>query len=135
MNCIQEIAKMLGVEIGESFRFKSNEIDLSKYEYRLTEKQLEYYCEEFNVWYAATFKTICNLLNGEYEVVKLSKPILSENEKDYLAGVIKPFRNEVKYVVKDCDEFGPYISISVQNGPSITISIQCFLVKPATCFL
>ena len=98
---------MLGIEIGESFRFKSNEIDLSKYEYRLTEKQLEYYCEEFNVWYAATFKTICNLLNGEYEVVKLSKPILSENEKEYLSYVIKPFRHRIKYFYKwtcaDCD--------------------------------
>lgn len=71
MNYMSEVAKMLGVELYENFRFKSNEIDLSKYEYRLTEKQLEYYCEEFNAWYAATFKTICNLLNGEYEVVKI----------------------------------------------------------------
>ena len=69
---MKEVAQMLGIELDEVFRFKSNEIDLSKYEYRLTEKQLEYYCEEFNVWYAATFKTMCNLLNGEYEVVKIS---------------------------------------------------------------
>lgn len=79
---MKQIAKMLGVDLYESFRFKSNEIDLSKYEYRLTEKQLEYYCEEFNVWYAATFKTICNLLNGEYEVVKLPKSVLGETEKE-----------------------------------------------------
>ena len=71
MNHMKEVAQMLGIELDEEFRFKSNEIDLSKYEYRLTEKQLEYYCEEFNVWYAATFKTICNLLNGGYEVVKI----------------------------------------------------------------
>lgn len=71
MNHMSDIAKMLGIELYESFRFKSNEIDLSKYEYRFTEKTLEYYCEEFNVWLATTFnKTICNLLNGEYEVVK-----------------------------------------------------------------
>ena len=71
MNHMSDIAKMLGIELYESFRFKSNVIDLSKYEYRLTEKQLEYYCEEFNVWLSTTFnKTICNLLNGEYEVVK-----------------------------------------------------------------
>ena len=62
---------MLGIELYEGFRFKSNEIDLSKYEYRFTEKTLEYYCEEFNVWVVTAFsKTICNLLNGEYEVVK-----------------------------------------------------------------
>ena len=72
MNHMKDVAQMLGIELDEEFRFKSNEIDLSKYEYRLTEKQLEYYCEEFNVWYAATFKTICNLLNGEYEVVQIS---------------------------------------------------------------
>ena len=71
MNHMSDIAKMLSIELYESFRFKSNEIDLSKYEYRFTEKQLEYYCEEFNIWLATTFnKTICNLLNGEYEVVK-----------------------------------------------------------------
>lgn len=68
---MEDVAHMLGVELYESFRFKSNEIDLSKYEYRFTEKTLEYYCEEFNVWLATTLnKTICNLLNGEYEVVK-----------------------------------------------------------------
>lgn len=71
MNHMKEVAQMLGIELDEEFRFKSNEIELSTYEYRLTEKRLEYYCEEFNVWYAATFKTICNLLNGEYEVVKI----------------------------------------------------------------
>ena len=62
---------MLGIALYEGFHFKSNEIDLSKYEYRFTEETLECYCEEFNVWVATTFsKTICNLLNGEYEVVK-----------------------------------------------------------------
>lgn len=68
---MKEVAQILGVELNEEFRFKSNEIELSTYEYRLTEKRLEYYCEEFNVWYAATFKTMCNLLNGGYEVVKI----------------------------------------------------------------
>lgn len=71
MNHMEDIAHMLGIELYESFRFKSNEIDLSKYEYRFTEKILEYYYEEFNIWVATAFsKTICNLLNGEYEVVK-----------------------------------------------------------------
>lgn len=78
---MKEIAQILGIELYENFRFKSNEIDLSKYEYRLTEKRLEYYCEEFNVWYAATFKTIYNLLNGEYELVKIPKPVLGETEE------------------------------------------------------
>lgn len=81
MNHMKEIAQILGIELYENFRFKSNEIDLSKYEYRLTEKRLEYYCEEFNVWYAATFKTIYNLLNGEYELVKIPKPVLGETEE------------------------------------------------------
>ena len=68
---MEDIAHMLGIELYEGFHFKSNEIDLSKYEYRFTEETLEYYCEEFNVWLATAFsKTICNLLNGEYEVVK-----------------------------------------------------------------
>ena len=71
MNHMSDIAQMLGIELYESFRFKSNVTDyLSVYQYRLTDEQLEYYNAEFNDWLAATFKTICNLLNGEYEVVK-----------------------------------------------------------------
>lgn len=120
---MEQIAKMLGVDLYESFHFKSNEIDLSKYEYRLTEKQLEYFCEEFNVWYAATFKTICNLLNGEYEVIKSSKPILNktekecteykvfetpehpssiltEKEKERLSYVIESFKDKIKHIYK-----------------------------------
>lgn len=133
---MEQITKMLGVDLYESFRFRSNEIDLSKYEYRLTEKRLEYYCEEFNVWYAATFKTICNLLNGEYEVVKLPKSVLSETEKEYdeykviktpehplsvltkkekeyLSFVIRPFKNEVKYLYKTPCVFEGYEEITV----------------------
>lgn len=131
---MEQIAKMLGVDLHESFRFKSNEIDLSKYEYRLTEKQLEYYCEEFNVWYAATFKTICNLLNGEYEVVKLPKSVLSETEKECaeykvfetpehplsvltekekkrLSYVIEPFKDEIKHIYKYSCEKGDFEAI------------------------
>lgn len=106
MNHMEDIAQMLGIELYEGFRFKSNEIDLSKYEYRFTEKILEYYYEEFNVWVATAFsKTICNLLNGEYEVVKLPKSILTEQEKEYLAEIIKPFRDKVKFIGKITDNY------------------------------
>ena len=71
MNYMEKIAQMLGLELNENFHIKLDSNIILESEYRFTEKTLEYYCEEFNVWLATTFnKTICNLLNGEYEVVK-----------------------------------------------------------------
>lgn len=78
MNYMKQVAEMLGVEIGENFRFKSRLIDLSTYEFKFTEDYLMYYHTEGDFWEKASFETLCNLLNGKYEVVKLSKQSLEE---------------------------------------------------------
>ena len=92
MNYMKEVAKLLGVELYENFRYESTLTGLSKIELRFTEKYLEGYSSDINVWFNVTYETMCNLLNGEYKVVKLPKPILDEKEKEYLSYVIKPFR-------------------------------------------
>lgn len=51
--------------------------------------------------------------------------ILDEKEKEYLAAVIKPFREKVEYVYKICLEIDKreYLEISLENG---VISFPCF---------
>ena len=86
-NKMNEVAKLLGVELEEEFRIKYD----NKAMYVLKEDGF------FEVVGRNTYlqRDIDNLLNGEWEVVKLPKPILDEKEKEYLSAVIKPFRDKV----------------------------------------
>ena len=93
-----EVAHLLGLELEEEFRFKSKLISLSVYKFKFTEDYLMYYYTEGDYWEKASFETLCNLLNGNYEVVK--QPILDDVERKYLASVIRPFRDKIKYFYK-----------------------------------
>ena len=96
MNRMPEIAQMLGIEIGEEFKIKGN--DYSHFDkYRLTEERLEFFAN--GNWHDVS-STLVYLLSGQAKVVKIPKPILTIKEKEYLAAVIKPFREEFMYLVK-----------------------------------
>lgn len=86
-NVMSEVAKLLGVELEEEFRIKYD----NKAMYTLMEDGF------FEVISRNTYlqRDIDNLLNGEWEVVKIPKPILDKKEKEYLSNVIKPFRDKV----------------------------------------
>lgn len=99
-NKMKEVAQLLGVELYENFRYESTLTGLSKIELRFTEKYLEGYGSDINAWFNVTYETMCNLLNGEYKVVKLPQPILDDSERRYLANVIKPFKSRIKYFYK-----------------------------------
>lgn len=114
MNHMGEVAHMLGLELNENFRFKSRLIDLSTYEFKFTEDYLMYYHTEGDYWGKASFDTLCNLLNGKYEVIKLPKSILTEEERKYLSSVVKPFREKILYISK----------LSSKDGESICIDIR-----------
>ncbi len=52
----------------------------------------------------------------KYETVfERKEEILDETEKRYLANIIKPFRKEVRYIIKYGDTFKEYIAIVLQN--------------------
>ena len=89
---MEQVAQMLGVEIGEIFYIKN-----SYYKYRLTEKSIEYYDGLNQQWNICPYR-ILYLLNGDAEIIK--KPILDDIEKEYLSVVVKPFRDRVKSVIK-----------------------------------
>lgn len=114
MNHMAEVTHMLGLELNENFRFKSRLIDLSTYEFKFTEEYLMYYHIEGEYWEKASFDTLCNLLNGKYEVIKLPKSILAEEERNYLSQVIKPFREKIQHISK----------LSSKDGESICIDIR-----------
>lgn len=106
MNHMKEIAQLLGVEIGEEFKIEGHSGNVK---YRLTEEGLEY----FSCGNGFTISSTLNrLLNGEYKVVKIPKPVLDDVEKEYLSSVIKPFRNSVKYIYKFTCANGDYEAIT-----------------------
>ena len=94
MNYMPEIAKMLGVELGEEFKIEG---EADNFRYKLTEEHLKFTTD--GTWYILP-ATITRLLSGEDKVVKIPKPILTEKEKKYLSLVIEPWKNEIKYMVK-----------------------------------
>lgn len=83
---MKEVAKILGVELGEEFKIKG-----VIYTYRLTNEGLldsnSSICEYF----------LNNLLTGRCEI---EKPILDKVEKRYLQNVLRPFKDRVVYVKK-----------------------------------
>ena len=114
MNHMEEVAHMLGLELNENFRFKSRLIDLSTYEFKFTEDYLMYYHTEGDYWNKASFDTLCNLINGKYEVIKLPKSILTKQERNYLLSIVKPFKEKVQHISK----------LSSKDGESICIDIR-----------
>ena len=114
MNHMAEVAHMLGLELNENFRFKSRLTDLSTYEFKFTEDYLMYYNTEGDYWNKASFHTLCNLLNGKYEVIKLPKSILTKQERNYLSSVVKPFREKILHISKLTGKNGEYICIDIR---------------------
>ena len=93
-NKMNEVAKLLGVELEEEFR-----INVSPLEFKLTTSGLLYWSNASQMWERS--RSIEELLIGQYEIIKIPKPILDEKEKKYLSAVIKPFRNRVINIKKE----------------------------------
>ena len=107
MNHMKDVAQLLGVEIGEEFKIEGHSGNVK---YRLTEENLEY-LSSYDHWFSIS-STLNELLNGEYKVVKIPKPVLDDVEKKYLSYVIKPFRNRIKYFFKFPCANGDYEAIA-----------------------
>lgn len=94
MNYMEQVAQMLGVELGEEFYVDVH----SDIKYKFTEKYLvsiepDGYCQ-------MAMYTFSDLLNGTYKLIKIPKSVLDKKEKEYLKYLIRPFRKKVKYVKK-----------------------------------
>ena len=73
-NLIPEIIQMLGVAIGEEFKIKDKHGEfVSDKTYKFSENALMYFHQEDdNIYRIVSRTTLCSLLNGNYEIIKLS---------------------------------------------------------------
>lgn len=107
-NKMKEVAKLLGVEMGVSFKIKGFASDY-------TIKKYDGLCDEDGYRWNDMLR---KLLTGEYEI---EQPILDNVEKRYLEGVIRPFKDKVEYIQKseqhitgkECKE---YIIIAISSN-------------------
>jgi hypothetical protein len=96
-NLIPEIAKMLGVEIGEEFMLDQEE---NQYTYRFVENGVEYYKDD--EWRVDKL-AFHSIVSGILKVKKLPpkpKPILTEDEKAVLRNLPKQY----KWIARDKHE-------------------------------
>lgn len=133
-NYMEQVAHMLGVELEEEFKlkdgiFKTAQDDAAKISkdeiFKITKdgmygmfKYSEYSCD----WNPAHW-LLSGILRGRYEIVK--KPILDEVEKEYLSGIIKPFRKQVVSICKLDSENYECIVIKYRNISGYTMTM-CF---------
>lgn len=128
-NKMNEVAKLLGVELEEEFR-----IEGFRSKYKLTKNGMMYWLYTEQQWnYSGGIE---ELLIGRSRIVKLPKPILNEKEKEYLSAVIKPFRNRVFYIRKYYFSSDEFIEICV-NHYQVTddyLSFELPLFKKGTMY-
>ena len=106
-NKMEEVAKLLGVELEEEFRIEGYD-GFSK----ITELGLERYVRS---WFMDSVMLI-ELIKDTAKIVKIPKPILDDVEKEYLSAVIKPFRDKVIGITKyDYSTIGEYIHIKLKR--------------------
>ena len=87
---MKEIAHMLGLEIGEEFKIEGP----NNYKYKFDDNLMTLMPD--GRWCTAP-AMLNQILEGKYKIIK---PILTEEEREYLSYVIKPFRDEIEYIHK-----------------------------------
>ena len=113
MTYIEQIAKMLDVEINEEFKIEGYDDNMR---FKFTSNAFLQSCGDG--WWSSS-DSIMYVLEGYRKLIKLPKPILDEKEKEYLSYVIKPFRDRIKYFYKyPCgnDEYEAICVIMGTNG-------------------
>ena len=126
MNYMEQVAELLGVELGEKFKINFHG-DISSDEYYIDETTIHEVCDGRVNDYC--YPLLIALLNGSDTVVKLSKPVLTEKEKEYLLSIIRPFKDRVEYISKyDYRSKYEYIKIKYNEiyDTSFSINLPCF---------
>ena len=126
MNYMEQVAELLGVELGEKFKINFHG-DISSDEYYIDENSIHEVCYGRVNDYC--YPLLIALLNGSDTVVKLPKNILTEKEKEYLSSVISPFRNSVEYFSKlNYRNNYEYIKIKYNEiyDAQFSINLPCF---------
>ena len=122
-NKMNEVAKLLGVELEEEFR-----IDGLSYKYKLSNYGLMCWSNNLQRWYITSI--IGELLTGVKQIIKLPKPILDDVEKEYLSNIIKPFRDRIisirKYKFNQDEYIGIYVKYYAETDENEMITLPVF---------
>ena len=102
---INEVAKLLGLELEEEFR-----IEGFPSKFKLTLAGLMGWSDYSQSWFQSS--RLEKLLLGQGRIIK---PVLNDDEKEYLGNVIKPFRDRVIYIIKDECTLGEYLEIRLRH--------------------
>lgn len=111
MNKMFIVASLLELKLDQEFKIKGEDkiFMLTKHGI-LSKKGNEEFIKE-----SATY--LENLLCGSYEI---DDDVLSEEEKSYLSNIVKPFRAQVQYIMKDNNHDFENIVIKL-DGQIITL--------------
>ena len=96
---MEEVVKILGVNFYEKFR-----IDGSDRIYQINEDGM-FFENEQGIW-QEDVTLLYGLLLGDIDLVKLPENTLTDKEREYLLNIIKPFKDRVQCITKDCYESG-----------------------------
>ena len=99
MNHIEEVVKILGIKFYEKFR-----IDGSDRIYQINEDGM-YFENDQGIW-QEDVTLLYGLLLGDIDLIKLPENTLTDKEREYLLNIIKPFKDKVRFITKDCYESG-----------------------------
>lgn len=94
MNHMKDIIKILGVKFNEEFYLTKH----SNTRFVITPGGM-FSQDENKDWHESPL--LYDILLGKYEIKKIPQPVLTEEEKEYLSYVIKPFRDKIDYIRKN----------------------------------
>lgn len=90
---MEQVAKLLGVEIGEEFRIQGYDNNVK---FKFSDN---FFLQSCGTGWHESY-SIMRVLEGNGEIIKLPKPILDKAEKKYLKRVIGPWGDEVTSISK-----------------------------------
>lgn len=117
MNYMEQVAHMLGVELGEEFSINDSRNCI----YKFTINGLFWRCQGY--WLPSDI-SFTNILCGKTKIIK--KPILDDAEKEYLTNVIKPFRDKISYICKSQTVISKSEWIRLVLKADLCIEFPCF---------
>lgn len=112
-NKMAEVAKLLGLKLGEEFTIKGVN---SSYRFKLTAIGLMSSWRNSPRWNCSGL--LEDFITGHYQIAKEVNSVLDEAEKRYLSNIIKPFRDKVISIANYYEESidNNFIEIEVKQN-------------------
>ena len=107
MNYMEQVAKMLNVEIDEEFKIEGYDDNIR---FKFTKNAFMQSCGD-GWWFSSN--SIMNVLEGYKKLIKLPKSVLTDEEKEYLSYVFRPFKDEILHIYKSPSVYEGYEEITV----------------------